>query len=375
MSAYTHRERTLAVVAHREPDRVALGAYSLTDVCYRNLRAHLGLPPCAMEYQGEVSDVVQPHEDLMRLFVRDTRDGALTTTAPRPPTHESDLIYQDSYGIGYRKHGVFYYFVVGHPLAGERTVADVERHPWHKVDVDSDAQALAARARALRAETDCALVMNVGGNIFSYAWHLCGDDWFIQLATNEPFVEALLERLLELQLRRAEALLGAVGPEGIDIAICTTDDYGMQTGLLFSPALYRRHIKHRQRRFFDYVRAHSRAKIFMHNDGAIYPLIGDFVDIGVEILNPVQVECDNLADTARLKREFGRDLTFWGAINIQQTLTFGTPAEVKAEVRRRLADLATGGGYILTPRWALRPEVPPENICAIYEAVEEFGGY
>jgi uroporphyrinogen decarboxylase len=82
-----------------------------------------------------------------------------------------------------------------------------------------------------------------------------------------------------------------------------------------------------------------------------------------------------MGDTARLKREFGADLAFWGAINIQQTLTFGTPAEVRDEVRRRIEDLAPGGGLVLTPRWALRPEVPPANICAVYEAAAEYGRY
>jgi uroporphyrinogen decarboxylase len=107
----------------------------------------------------------------------------------------------------------------------------------------------------------------------------------------------------------------------------------------------------------------------MHCDGDIGPLIPDFIEIGVEVLNPLQVECPSLADTARLKEEYGRHLTFFGGINIQQTLTFGTPQEVRDEVRRRIDDLAPGGGFILTPRWALRPEVPPENICAIYEEV------
>ena len=111
------------------------------------------------------------------------------------------------------------------------------------------------------------------------------------------------------------------------------------------------------------------------NHQQAHPLLGDFVDIGVEILNPVQVECPGMDDTARLKREFGRDLSFWGGINIQETLTFGTPAQVREEIRRRIEDLAPGGGFVLTPRWALRPEVPPENICAVYEAAEEFGNY
>lgn len=371
----SHRERVMMAIAHREPDRVPLGAYTMTDVCYRNLRIHLGMPDRPMLYGGDVADVVHAHEDLMRRFGLDTRDVALTNTTPRPATEDSDQYYENEIGVGFRKYGVYYYFPVGHPLAGERTVVDVENHPWPEIDHTAAAMELADRARQLRSETECALVMNVGGTMFAYAWFLCGDDWFIHLATNPPFVDAIMEKLLEQSLARAEALFAALGPDDIDIAICTTDDLGMQSGLLISPEQYRRFVKPRQRAFFDYVKSHSNAKIFMHNDGAIYDLIPDFIEIGVDILNPLQVECPNLGDTARLKREFGSDLTFFGGINIQQVLTFGTPRDVRDEVKRRIGDLAPGGGLILTPRWALRPEVPPENICAIYEAVEEFGSY
>jgi len=371
MPPLTHRERIRRAIAHQEPDRVALGAYTMTDVCYRNLRQYLCLRPLPMQYSGEISDVVVPHEDVLRHFDLDTRDVVFTTDTPRPSTWESDEYYEDSLGVGYRKHGAFYYFAVKHPLAGERSVADVEHYPWPQRDGGSH-EALVEKLRAMRAQSDHALVMGVGGTMFATAWFLCGDDWFIDLATNAPFVDALMDKLLELQLEGAEDTLRAIGPDAIDIAICSADDFGMQSGLLISPELYRRFIKPRQRVFFDTVRRLCNAAIFVHCDGAIYPLIPDFIELGVDILNPVQVECAGMDDTARLKREFGRDLTFWGAINIQQTLTFGTVQEVKDEVRRRIDDLAPGGGFILTPRWALRPEVPPQNICAIYEVVAEY---
>ena len=375
MKKLKHRERVMTALDHQEPDRVPLGAYTMTDVCYKHLREHLGLGTLPSRYQGDVSDVVAPHEDLLQRLDLDTRDVQVTTTTPRLSTQESDERYKDDLGIEYRKYGVYYYYPAGHPLAGELTVADVERYPWPDPARDGEIDSLVEEARRLRRESDCALVLNVGGTMFAYAWFLCGDDWFINLATNAPVVDALMEKLLEVQLGRAQRILSALGPDGIDIAICTTDDLGMQSGLLISPTQYRRFIKPRQRVFFDHVRSLSDAKIFMHNDGAIYPLIPDFIEIGVDILNPVQVECDNLSDTKRLKREFGQDLSFFGAINIQETLTFGTPQDVRDEIRRRIEDLAPGGGYILTPRWALRPEVPPENIFAIYEAVDLYGGY
>ncbi len=362
-----------------------LAAYSMTDVCYTRLRQHLGFPPVTLQYQGDVSDVVQPDEDVLRYFDLDTRDVTFTTTTPRPPTHESDQYYEDDLGIGFRKHGVFYYYPVRHPLEGERTVADVENYPWPKIERAGDiwptsggaaqGSALADKVRELRRETDAALVGTINGTMFAYAWFLCGDDWFLDIATNAPFVDALMDKLLELRLAQAEATFASLGSEDYDVAICTTDDFGMQSGLLISPEQYRRFFKPRQRAFIEYVKKHSKAKIFMHNDGDVYALIPDFIEIGVEILNPVQVECAGMSDTKRLKREFGKDLTFWGALDNQNVLCRGTPQQVKDEVRRRIEDLAPGGGFVLTPRWAVRPDVSPQNLCAIYEAVQEYGYY
>jgi len=371
----SHRERVMRALDHQEPDRLPLAAYTMTDVCYGNLREHLGLPVAQLQYQGDVSNIVVPDEDVLEHFDLDTRDVAVTSTSARLAPEESDEYYEDAYGVGYRKRGVWFYYPEKHPLAGERTVADIEKYPWPEPGHDIEENALREKVSELREGTDAALVMNVGGTMFAIAWFLCGDDWFINLATNEPFVDALMEKLLELQLAHAERVFDIVGRDGIDVAICSTDDFGMQSGLLISPEQYRQFFKPRQRAFIEYVRQRSDAKIFMHCDGAIYPLIPDFVDMGVDILNPVQVECEELGDTARLKREFGKDLTFWGALDNQYVLSFGTPQEMRDEVRRRIDDLAPGGGFVLTPRWAVRTEVPPENLCAIYEAVEKYGGY
>jgi len=375
MPAMSHRERVMRALDHREPDRVPLAAYTMTDVCYGNLRKHLRLPAAQLQYQGDVSNIVVPDEDVLEHFDLDTRDVAVTSTSARLSPEESDEYYEDAYGVGYRKRGVWFYYPEKHPLAGERTVADIEKYPWPEPGHDIEENALREKVSELREGTDAALVMNVGGTMFAIAWFMCGDDWFIDLATNEPFVDALMEKLLELQLGHAERVFDIVGPDAIDVAICSTDDFGMQSGLLISPEQYRQFFKPLQRAFIEYVRQRSNAKIFMHCDGAIYPLIPDFVDIGVDILNPVQVECEGLGDTAHLKREFGKDLTFWGALNNQHVLSFGTPQEMEDEVRRRIDDLAPGGGFVLTPRWAVRTEVPPENLCAIYEAVEKYGGY
>nr|MDA8219352.1 hypothetical protein [Dehalococcoidales bacterium] len=151
------------------------------------------------------------------------------------------------------------------------------------------------------------------------------------------------------------------------------DDLGTTTGPIISPALFRRLVLPRMRRIFDFVRARTDAKIFHHCDGAIYPLLGDLAEAGVQITNPVQVNVADMGDTARLKAEFGDRLTFWGAIDTSTVLPRGTPADVRQEVQRRIADLGPGGGYVLCSVHNIQPDVPPENVVAMFDAALEYG--
>ncbi|HWT79910.1 MAG TPA: uroporphyrinogen decarboxylase family protein, partial [Candidatus Methylomirabilis sp.] len=155
----------------------------------------------------------------------------------------------------------------------------------------------------------------------------------------------------------------------------TSDDLGMTDRPLVSPALYRSLIKPRQQRTFDFFRARTGAKLYCHTDGAVYPLIPDLIEIGVEALNPIEVSAAGMGDTKKMKREFGGKLTFWGAIDTRYILPFGTPEEVREEVRRRILDLGPGGGYVVSPVHNIQPEVPPENVVAMYDAAYELGHY
>jgi uroporphyrinogen decarboxylase len=159
--------------------------------------------------------------------------------------------------------------------------------------------------------------------------------------------------------------------EFIDIA-WFGDDVGGQRGLLLRPELYRRVVKPRHRRIVEAVKRYGK-KVAYHSCGSVYAILPDLIELGIDALNPVQVAAAHM-DSARLKREFGRDLVFWGAIDTQRVLSQGTPAEVRDEVRRRLADLAPGGGYILCAVHNIQAEVPPENVAAMYAAARECGG-
>ena len=142
-----------------------------------------------------------------------------------------------------------------------------------------------------------------------------------------------------------------------------------------SPAMYRRLIKPHHARFYAAVRANTKAKIYLHSCGNVYPLIRDFIEMGVDLLNPIQVAAGEMGDTARLKREFGKNLSFLGAIDTQRVLPFGTPEDVRAEVRRRIRDLAPGGGYIAAAVHCLQPDVPVENVRAMCDEVKRSGKY
>jgi uroporphyrinogen decarboxylase len=225
---------------------------------------------------------------------------------------------------------------------------------------------LSREAERLRRETDCALVVHVPGRIFSLGQFMCGfENWLVQLKVNPEFCEALLDRALEIQLAMAEETLKAVG-SNVDI-LYLADDYGIQTGPLISPTLFRAIFKPRMARLIRFLRERSSAAIAFHSCGSVYALIADFIDVGVQVLNPVQVAAADM-DSVRLRREFGKHLVFWGAIDTQQVLPKGTPEDVRAEVGRRVKDLSPG--YIPTSVHNIQAEVPPQNIVAMFEALK-----
>jgi uroporphyrinogen decarboxylase len=270
------------------------------------------------------------------------------------------------WGVVRRRPPHGHYYVTHSPFAQEEpTLADLDRHPWPSPQ-KTDVAGLRRETERLRRETDCALVVHVPGRIFSVGQFMCGfANWLVQLTINREFCEALLDRALEIQLAMADETLRAVG-DAVDI-LYLADDYGIQTGPLISPQLFRRVFKPRMARLIQFLRARSRAAIAFHSCGSVYALIPDFIDVGVQILNPVQVSAADM-QTGRLQSEFGRHLVFWGAIDSQQVLPTGGPDAVRAEVRRRVKDLAPG--YIPTSVHNIQAEVPAENIIAMFEELQ-----
>lgn len=376
MSPLTHRERVLAVINHEVPDRppVDFGGSPASGInlyAYQRLKRYLGLSG-PVRIQTERSLLAWPDGAILELFDVDLR---LVVAHTAEDSGERGIFdeaayalpaeYTDTWGVVRRRPPRGHYYVVHAPFEKEDlSLADLEAHPWPS-PAKTDVAGLRREAQRLRRETDCALVVHVPGRLFSLGQFMCGfANWLVQLKVNPEFCEALLDRGLEIQLAMAKATLEAVG-DAVDI-LYLADDYGMQTGPLISPELFRRMFKPRMARLIQFLRQRSPGRIAFHSCGSVYALIPDFIDVGVEILNPIQVSAADM-DTARLRREFGHRLAFWGAVDSRQILPHGTPAEVRAEVTRRINDL--GPSYIPYSVHNIQAEVPPENILAMVHAV------
>jgi uroporphyrinogen decarboxylase len=273
-----------------------------------------------------------------------------------------------------------YFDPVHSPLADATSVNDIDHHldairsydkPAH---LDTSYEQLAREAKRLREETDYLLVGFFGGHIFQSSQSLRGWDTFLlDLLINRAFAEALMDRLVQANIERFERYADTVG-RYVDV-IQFEDDLGMQDRPLLRPSLYRQVVKPYHARLFRFARSRCDAYLLLHTDGAVAPFIPDFIEMGIDILNPVQVSAAGM-DTKTLKREFGDDIVFWGGgCDSQQILPFGTPQAVADEVKRRIDDLAPGGGFVFAPIHNIQTEVPPENIVAMFEAAREHGVY
>lgn len=373
----SRRERVLAVLRHEQPDRLPIdlagcSASGINLYAYARLKQLLGLPG-PIRVQSERSMLAWPDDAVLerfdvdlRLVVAQAAEDAATRGLFEEAAYAREAEYTDMWGVVRRRPARGHYYVTHAPFeTDEPTLADLDAHPWPSPK--TDAAGLRQEAERLRRETDCALVVHVPGRIFSIGQFMCGfANWLVQLKTNREFCEALLDRALEIQMAMADETLRAVG-SAADI-LYLADDYGIQTGPLISPELFRQVFKPRMARVIAFLRERSSAAIAFHSCGSVYALIPDFIDVGVQVLNPVQVASADM-DTARLRREFGRHLVFWGAIDTQRVLPTGSPADVRAEVLRRTRDLAPG--YIGASVHNIQAEVPAENIVAMYEALRE----
>lgn len=381
----TSRERVLAALNHREADRVPfdLGATVVTGIherAHRALRERLGLPPAAPRILDLVQQLAPVGDDLaerLGVDVRGVWPGLPSAWRPAISRDETGEHYRDEFGIGWRKPREcgWYFDMVDHPLAGSISEADIERFAWPDPRDPARFADMREAARRVVAEEQRALVVGgmCAGILEVYSWVRGYTDFFTDLHLDYRRAAKMMDRVLDLQLGYWERALDVVG-DFADVAF-TADDFAGQQRLLISPDTYRALVKPRHRELFGFIHAKSRARVFFHSCGAIRGVIPDLIEAGVDILNPVQVSADGM-DTAALKREYGRDLTFWGGgVDTQHVLGRGTPSEVRDEVRRRVTDLKAGGGFVFSAVHNVQPDVPAANIVAMCQALAEFGAY
>lgn len=412
----TSRERILAAIEHREPDRVPLDLGStpssgISAIAYGRLKQHLGLTGGHTRVYDVVQQLAQPEEALLDRFGVDAVDiGRMFNTessawydfklgdgqpAQYPawfhPERQPDGSFiarlPDGTDIAHMPAGgtffdqTAYPYLEGYPpdfrdldqAMGLILWSALVHSPWDHARDPGFWVTLRERTQALRQSTDRALVAVIGCNLFEWGTFLRRVDGFLyDLAAEPAAVEALLDALMQRHLAALEKVCRAVG----DIAdICRFgDDLGTNGGPFMSPAMYRRFFKPRHTQLCAYVHRHSRMKTFLHSCGSIHALLPDLIEAGFDVINPVQTNCRDM-EPERLKREFGRDICFWGGgCDTRHVLPTATPTEVRRHVLRQLEVFAPGGGFVFNTVHNILPEVPPGNIAAMYAAVAEFNG-
>ncbi|MGC8837235.1 MAG: uroporphyrinogen decarboxylase family protein [Anaerolineae bacterium] len=369
-----HRERTLLALHHEEPDRVPTAlwgsAYGLTDPLYFALVEHLGLDTPLAPFRRRKGHTVNYYDDrVLDALDVDVRHTWLGFTDLGGPPAEGG---PDAWGVHWERKGL-YLTATGHPLE-EATVEDLERYPWPDPEPLVRLEEARERARFLKEQTDFAVV---GRAVDSYgflerACLLRGTERFLtDLALNPAFARALIGKIAAVFQRLHALYLDAVG-RYLDILELPGDDYAAQMPLI-SPRMFEAFFKGPWRDLVAQVKeAAPHCKVLFHSDGRMEAFLGHLVEVGVDAFH--SLEPFPGLDMVQVKREFGGRLCFWGAVDIKEALR-GDVSRVEAEVRERIRVLAPGGGYVLAPANHLQPDVPPENVVALFTAARRYGRY
>jgi len=378
------RERVKLALNHQEADHVPLdiagtGVSQMHATAYKNLRQYLNLPA----HEPNIIFVAEQLAEFETDIAERLKTDFVFVLPQAPSTYELEFrdegayeAYTDEWGIGWKKpkQGGFYYDMCYHPLATAETLAEFRAYQLPDPLNDRRYQNLRPEAEAAVGREKAVVLAGPGAGILEiYAWLRGFEQFYIDLALNQDFVAYMLDRLVEFKQAYWERVLADLGD--MVVVACEHDDLAGQKALLFSPETYRSLIKPRHQKLFQFIKAQAPVKLFYHTDGAVRPLIWDLIEAGIDILNPIQFTATDM-NLNELKQEFGRDLVFWGAgVDTQGVLGSGSPAEVKADVKRNIETLAPWGGFIFATVHDIQANVPPENIMAMWAAWEMYGVY
>jgi len=383
MTAMTSRERILTALNHQEPDRIPfdMGSTQVTGIsliAYRNLRRHLGLPEVELTVCDAIQQLALPDDDIVERLRIDVR-GLFPLNSHNWGINHLDAgeywAYTDEWGITHhfpKKNGL-YYAIVKSPLDSPTTSSEeIAAHSWPNAGDPQRIEGLLEIAERYRAQGKAVMLKGVLAGIFEMAQRIRGmENCLVDLLVDEESTSALFDKLLELKLDFWEMALPKLA-DVVDI-VSEADDYGTQTSQLMSPQMFRRLMKPRLQTLFNRIKQLAPdVYLFFHSCGSVRELLPDFIELGVDILNPVHVKAAGMEPTA-LKRDFGDAIVFWGGgVDTQGILPNGTPEQVRDDVRRNIEALAHGGGYVFNTVHNIQADVPPENIMAMWDALQEF---
>ena len=372
---------------HKEPDRIPLdiGGALVAGINVKTLNAlrkQLELPEDAVVWDkitqlgGVTDDII----DRLKIDVKNV--------SPNPPDKKGlakDLGESggyhwliDEFGIKYRMPSFsgHYYDIYQSPLADAQTISDIENYPWPDPLDPARFKGLLKKAeKTVKIEKKACFLERMSAGMWENAmWMMGYEKFFMDMLSNKKIIHAIMEKFLEIKMKYWQKALETVGQNVLIVS--TADDLGSKDRLLVSLDLYKTLIWPYHKKLFDFIKKKAKTKvyIFFHCDGAIKEAIPLLIEAGVDILNPIQVNCTGM-DTGKLKKEFGDVLTFWGGSCDNNILSFGKPAEVEEETRRRIEDLAPGGGFIFAPIHIIQSSVPPQNLLAWWGTLQKYGIY
>jgi len=381
----TPRERVLATINHEQPDRVPLviGVSNATGIKmapYQGIKKLAGIQaPDRFMYEWPELGTAQIDEQTMLRLHSDVRgvldlEPAKTRQRNRAREPHSDCI--DSWGSGQTETVPGDWYPGIHPIPEARTAKDLECYTgWPDMSDPSRIAHVKAQARLLAEQNQFAILATPWLLFpFERAHAMQGMEAFLMnMATDPHFARALLEKIADYCKQLMGPFLEQLG-DNVDI-IKIGDDLGTQESLMISPKMYRSILKPVHADFIQFIKARTNAKIMFHSDGDVAPLIPDFIEMGIDILNPIQTSAGKMSDLHALKKHYGKNMVFCGGIDSHRILPYGSVEDVRQEVRRVIQALGHGGGCMIGAVHTVMNDVPPENVLAMVDAVEEFGYY
>ncbi|MDO9087533.1 MAG: uroporphyrinogen decarboxylase family protein [Anaerolineaceae bacterium] len=380
----TSRERVQAVLHYEIPDRVPIiiGVSNATGIKikpYRGIKKILGIESeDRYLYDWPELGSALPDETVMerlRSDVRGVLDRFPKDVYDRNQSRPPHSPFIDDWGNGQMEIGPDNWYPGVHPLPDAKTVEELDYFPWPNMDDSFRTVHVRDQALKIHQENQYAILATPWLMFpFERAIGLQGMEKFLfNMASDQDFAQEMLKRINKLCMTNMGHFLDQCG-DVIDI-IKIGDDLGTQENLMISPRMYRKMLKPLHAEMIALIKQKTKAKVFFHTDGDVFNLVEDFIEIGVDILNPIQTSAGKMSNLEELKKQYDKRIVFCGAIDTQKILPHGSPEEVKQEVRRVINILGQGGGYMLATVHTVMNEVSAENVLAMVDAVEEYGYY